>query len=694
MRNGTVALTEDIQGQSNSFHRRFIISALAFLSSILIIFVVGYLIGRYTPNPQDKEFIQKNFILSIDHFHAEKPEKYQYVVLTVLFPVLFFMLYFFYQKIYFSIKIIEKCSMFLYPACTLCIITLFYLLNKQTNLYIDKALISFDPMLVIFAILLAVFLVYIYSQYSDKKLSLGNVICFIAMLMIAFVTGWIYLTSSYINNGYSIYNFDAYYDPVYQVYSGKTLIKDFYSLYGFYPYFFQLIFSLVGGISILKFSFLLSLLSLITCLSLLAVVWINVKNKILALIGYATVIFFMHYLPFILNQGYFVQYSPHRLIFPSLILLNASLWMKANTSFKRVLVSSLGYALGALSILWNIETGIIVALAWCLFRIYCCAQDNFLKKAFFIQVLKSILFTLGSFLAAFGVMILITVVRSGMWPSINDIIYIQNIFSNLGFGMLPMSLFKPWLLLILVYAVGLVISIRDIRSLRNATDSPNPITPIYFMSIIVGMGLFLYYQGESHDYVFAVVIWPSILILVLYAQDCSNRLLNWFRTHKTDPHPANIFVMTDIAKMFLYIAFFVSFSASIPFHLYTSPALKEMLTKTQYYDNSAFKQNLSFIRDTSNREENIDLIVRYPTYYYTKLGIKDCTDLTSEVFWFLHSDIDKALDWLEKTNHTVYLDDSMASYLSKYNKDRFSSIMENRFILTDSFNGFYRYARR
>jgi hypothetical protein len=70
-----------------------------------------------------------------------------------------------------------------------------------------------------------------------------------------------------------------------------------------------------------------------------------------------------------------------------------------------------------------------------------------------------------------------------------------NIFSGLGFYLLPMPLFHPWNIVVLAYIIGIGISVRSIIE-KNIT----PWTKYVFLVTIMGTGMLLYYQGRSHDW--------------------------------------------------------------------------------------------------------------------------------------------------------------------------------------------------
>lgn len=63
-----------------------------------------------------------------------------------------------------------------------------------------------------------------------------------------------------------------------------------------------------------------------------------------------------------MRGGYYWQVWPHRMIFPMILLLYAAILMKKQ--WWNVWTGLAGYLICLLAILWNTETGVILAVAW------------------------------------------------------------------------------------------------------------------------------------------------------------------------------------------------------------------------------------------------------------------------------------------------------------------------------------------
>ena len=62
---------------------------IAFVITILIMILVGYIIHITIPDTLDIEYIEENYIKHISNFVAEQSERMQYGVLTILFPLIY-----------------------------------------------------------------------------------------------------------------------------------------------------------------------------------------------------------------------------------------------------------------------------------------------------------------------------------------------------------------------------------------------------------------------------------------------------------------------------------------------------------------------------------------------------------------------------------------------------------------------------
>ncbi len=79
--------------------------------------------------------------------------------------------------------------------------------------------------------------------------------------------------------------------------------------------------------------------------------------------------------------------------------------------------------------------------------------------------------------------------------------------------MLPMPLLHPWNLVVSTYTVGLLCSVAKLAA-SNESDGPGrDADKIILLLCFLGVGLFSYYQGRSHDLCLITVWWPAFAVL-------------------------------------------------------------------------------------------------------------------------------------------------------------------------------------
>jgi hypothetical protein len=99
----------------------------------------------------------------------------------------------------------------------------------------------------------------------------------------------------------------------------------------------------------------------------------------------------------------------------------------------------------------------------------------------------------------------------GVWPQFEHLFDYQRLFYMTGFNMLPMSLGGTWLLIVLAYLVGIAQSVAALLARQRSVTQ----TLVFALSVL-GLGLFSYYQGRSHNQCLLICSWPALLLLAVY----------------------------------------------------------------------------------------------------------------------------------------------------------------------------------
>lgn len=306
------------------------------------------------------------------------------------------------------------------------------------------------------------------------------------------------------------FDFNSVYYSMTQVYAGVPLLVDKYmDTYGLYPHFLLPIFKAIG-LSIFKFSFVMSLLLAGSFLLNYLFLRSFVRNKLILLLGISSVIFFpfLNFKLLTIFDCIFALY-PIRYIVPSVIIFLAGRYF-LNPSQKWYYGI---FILAAALVLWNPEIGLVCFLSWtsvlCYFDVF--NSDGNLQVRRVALHLATALVTIVSVFLSFKVIIR---VAYGSWPDLSLMFATAKYFGIFGVGCLPMKLLHPWNLSVIVLLIGFVYSISSLVK-RSVTVR----STIVLLVSLVGVGYFAYYQGRSHNSNFALSSAFSWVLLVLLADD-------------------------------------------------------------------------------------------------------------------------------------------------------------------------------
>lgn len=392
---------------------------------------------------------------------------------------------------------------------------------------------------------------------------LGLLICLI--LSVETIFGEKYM----IDHTASNHHFEAYLDSVVQVYLGRTLLIDLFPQYGYYAYFYNLIFSIIG-LSTVKFTFVVATLKFISFSALLILLEKLIKNY---WISFPTFMFFAWMtrirIPLEVTEDPYFQYVPHRILFPILAMLGVLVYISTNNiKLKGMYFLSLGTFAG-IATLWNIETGVVSAItilgAIYFDKIIRNNISNFATK--YLRPLPSLIGFSVIFCVSFLFgLLLITKGHLG-GAGFNKIFEYQKLFASDGLTALPITtIFHPWVVVILIYLVSIYQSSTAILSCeeRFKVDSNIRTTRVMLFSLgIIGLGLFSTYLTRSHDRNLTNPSWPAIIIAGIWMGEYSKRFyceqINLCR--KVNMHTLfNSLREHSLSILFLVCYFFISSS--------------------------------------------------------------------------------------------------------------------------------------
>ncbi len=304
-------------------------------------------------------------------------------------------------------------------------------------------------------------------------------------------------------------NLDAVIYSLAQVMHGRGLLIDTPNQYGLYPQFLEPLFRVIG-LSVLSFTLTMWVLlsASFVCLSLF--LWKNTGNKWVAPLALLSV---AHYGYFSsrtwLTIDPYPQYHPLRFLFPCLGLYLFSRYIRrpSATLYYGSLVTA------SLALFWNPDSGVAVFGAWIAllaYREFSSQSATSALRAMALHIGRALTLLLSLTLAYSGYALL----RYHAFPQWGMLTVNVPVFYKYGGMMLPMPSHHPWLLVIAIYV--LTFARAGYSLLRQDND---PRRQLQLVTAVLGVGLFTYYQGRSHDNNLTMVIWPAIVLLALYADE-------------------------------------------------------------------------------------------------------------------------------------------------------------------------------
>jgi len=457
-------------------------------------------------------------------------------------------------------------------------------------------------------------------------------------------------------------HFEAAFHAVCAVYSGKKLLADFVSQYGLYPVFLNFIFKL-AGLSVLKFTALMALLSIAAYLAVFAALRLLLDSKTIAAMTACAVAYFTQLHFTLYSTEHYFQGVPLRFLMPALAVSLAFLYF-----FRKSRAAYYGCGLlSAAAVLWNFDTGFVVLASWSLALIYSEALERGCRRA--VAPALAHLALNAAFLTAFlAVFSTYTKIAAGRWPDFAGFFAYLGYFYGYGFNMYPMKLFHTWNIVALIYAAGLLYAAQKL----HAGEAGPRAKAVFFLSVL-GCGLFAYFQGRSFTPNLLFVAWPSVMIAALGFE----RLLAFGRGHGEAVHAR---IAAAIAAVAL-ASCAVSALQIVPFAAHQAarralPALRGTA--------SAATAKMDFIKENTKPGDTV-LILSYnrgPFHVYA--GTKDPLTLPGLAELYLTGEIDEIARMAESRQYPVFVDNGVFKNHTVYTAKIFRAVEDNYGISVES----------
>ena len=645
--------------------RRTIASILTIAACIIFIGLIILLLSTKEAPPLDVISITKNFSYSVNYFKPEPGEHLIYTISTVALPFLCTGFYLLFTRLLSrfkgNIKIIHLLLTLTATGCV-CLLTVAGLSNAKMYMAASSLVLKPYLTLVFCAVIFAAIVV------STKFLGRNRPSVNLIYDYVYFLTGIVLVVLLIMETTFNeseplIYkgHFIAYFDSVAQVYLGKTLLVNDSAQYGLYALLLKPIFQLIG-LSVYNFTLVISILKGLAFMSLLSLLRSATKNRWIAFTGFATIVFYLRFpIPLDLIKDPYFQYIPHRLFFPAVFIFLLWIYLCEKKKNRKKALYYFISLFCVLSVLWNPDSGLVVLATWLICLVY--TEMLMLKKHNILEIFVNSI----RHCAVVSVSIVIILLRfdlytyfySGAWPQISGLWAYPKLFSQLGFGMLPITqIIHPWNMFVIIYIVGVFIGVRNFLGYTQIISRPairregEKETNTLILAIsMIGIGLFYYYIGRSHDSSMIGPSWPVLLLSAIFtdrlfsdlSQISSGRSLkNAVKTYLHSPQ--------TYYKIFLFLTLFCFLTSSLLSIVVNFPPYWDLISMrtSGILDGmpDTLRDKIIFIKSNSHQEDQILIISNLAPELYLYTGTPRPLHVPGFGELVLKSDTEKILNFL------------------------------------------------
>jgi len=484
------------------------------------------------------------------------------------------------------------------------------------------------------------------------------------------------------------HHYTAYVSSIAAVlYGGRTLLVDYFPQYGLYAYFLAPIFR-IFHFNVASISIVMSVLMLVALACNYMTLTILVKDKLLRLLAYFNIVYFAVYFHKIVLAGSspalaldtYYQYFPHRFLFPSIIALLFVRYAKISLAAAKEPRRE-NIALGLLilftfmGVVWNFDSGLVAFGAVLVGMGFITLGKCIEERPGFAGIAKKWagfgLYLAGVPLLSYVFLVIVTFARTGsVFINFAHMFFHQSVFYNYGFFMIRMPYVHPWALLALVYIVGISVPVvRFVQSIKERAGLSLEYVCLLFLSVM-GVGLFSYYQGRSHNYNLnsvLVYLFPVLALLL-------DKMDSFFPAHDyIKPVSKKKLSILPSAKLscfaIVFLLFLQPFGALINFSGAVSAARFRMYALNQRTHSTWAESLLPYIEG----EDELIILAYREAYIASQIGRFTSIGESSFIEMFRMEALEQIrTELMENTDRLVLIDTGMAQVASYYSDIVFS----------------------
>lgn len=438
------------------------------------------------------------------------------------------------------------------------------------------------------------------------------------------------------------YHFQAVSYAMTQVFAGRTVLSDVYSLYGLYPEILLPWFKLMG-LSVFRFCVTMAVLQAAGQVALLCAARLLIRNNVIFALGGVSLAYAAGGIwPIGISPEEFdpyFAYAPLRFLFPAVATLLFVRLMQQPTKAR-------GAAVGlvtAFAILWNLESGIAVAGA-----VTGAAGLDLLsrRRAGSASVRWSCYLTVGAAAGATLASAAIYLPWKADAPlDWSMLYYYQRLFTRYGYSMLPLPVAPhTWMLLVFSYIAGLSLAFACLVRRRMSVHA----VQTGYVALL-GVGLFVYYLGRSHDFNLPSIWWPALLLAMLFA----DRAIRGVSAGILPFRSISVALPGVLAGLLCTLVVARNTSAYVK-------AAGDSWGRTVHAAPSGPARNVEFIRQSLSGARSCVILAGLQAVYYGELGLRSELPGSGLTELFMRADWERAIEQLTNapTQH-LFLDTKM-----------------------------------
>ncbi len=671
---------KDIPGDSMNDEKYSQPLALFFSLSCYFVFIIcSSLLLLNLIDLDINKILAKAELLSFKNIEAFQPEPQEiriFILAMITLPIVIPLFYFLFIKIggnYLNKKLYNFSC---WSVTLLCISLALYSINSSWgssyfNYYLNKTV--FNHITITLFIVFASIIFYLFLnikptfrsykasflKLSNKLLKLIVVLIFISIFCInIFDVNAINDTTTYTTH------LNAFYFSVVQVINGESplYVNGFSNTYGLYPHFLEPIFFLIGGISIFKFSIVMALLIVLSYYMVFLVMSKLILNKFYLFSGFLSIFWFQYLSSKPGVEDFFFQYVPLRILFPCLLIYIAYRYTETE---KKGLSFLVGSFIATISILWNPDSGFIVAISWLLFTsFWLINKTEGLLKISKVLARHLLVFLVVAFATLITFYIYIGLRYEGE-ISVDTLFPFTEMFgtlilhSSLGMGMEPIPIRHPWVILMTIYVTGFSYALINIKKKEEIQFNS-----IIFLLSSLGMGLFIYYLGRSINLNLLTVSLPGLILISIYGDIFYKRFFHRSLLHE---------------KIFLYtITIFLCISILNIIISWPSGFQSLVLDRNQILNLDKVTQvelNIAFIEKHTHKKEKVLILSGNQGVYHSETQTSSIFNIGT-IDLFSREDLNKLRALIINSNIKIFLDKKTYPEVLGGFKDRFESEKE------------------